>query len=138
MYISIIGKAGSGKTTLFSALSGMASPTSGGSHGIVSIDVPDERLDYLTSVFNPKKTVHARVELSDTVAIDEGDLKNETINQKSLQQLRSSDAFLLVLRNFDNGESVSTLAISEPSTLNLSSQIWHKSRVALNAWRNNP
>jgi len=109
MYISIIGKAGSGKTTLFSALSGMASPTSGGSHGIVSIDVPDERLDYLTSVFNPKKTVHARVELSDTVAIDEGDLKNETINQKSLQQLRSSDAFLLVLRNFDNGESVSTL-----------------------------
>ena len=110
MYISIIGKAGSGKTTLFSALSGMTSPTSGGSHGIVSIDVPDERLDYLTSVFNPRKTVYARVELSDTVAIDEGDLKNETINQKSLQQLRSSDAFLLVLRGFDNGENVSTLA----------------------------
>jgi len=110
MYISIIGKAGSGKTTLFQALSGIANPTNGGFHGIVAIDVPDERLEYLTSVFNPRKTVYARVELSDTVAIDEGDLKNETINQKSLQQLRSSDAFLLVLRNFDNGENVSALA----------------------------
>lgn len=106
MYISIIGKAGSGKTTLFSALSGMAIPTSGNSQGIVAIDVPDERLEYLTGIFNPRKTVYARVELSDTIAIDEGDLKNETINQKSLQQLRSSDAFLLVLRNFDNGEGV--------------------------------
>jgi hypothetical protein len=110
MYISIIGKAGSGKTTLFTTLSGMASRIGGGSQGIVSIDVPDARLDYLTGVFNPRKTVYARVEVSDTVAIDEGDLKNEAINQKSLQQLRSSDAFLLVLRNFDSGERVSTLA----------------------------
>lgn len=110
MYISIIGKAGSGKTSLFQALSGTANPTVGGSHGIVAIDVPDKRLDYLTNVFNPRKTVYARVELSDTVAIDEGDLKNEAVNQKSLQQLRSSDAFLLVLRNFDNGENVNILA----------------------------
>ena len=102
MYISIIGKAGSGKTTLFQALSGGVVP-GGGSGGIVSIDVPDERLDYLTGVFNPRKTVYARIELSDTAAIDEGDLKNETMNQKSLQQMRLSDAFLLVLARFDNG-----------------------------------
>lgn len=102
MYLSVIGKAGSGKTTLFQALSGGVTP-GGGSAGIVSIDVPDERLDYLTGVFNPRKTVYARIELSDTAAIDEGDLKNETMNQKSLQQMRLSDAFLLVLAKFDNG-----------------------------------
>jgi ribosome-binding ATPase len=110
MYISIIGKAGSGKTTLFRALSGVEIVTPGGSHGIVSIDVPDERLDYLTTVFNPRKTVYARIELSDTAAIDEGDLKNEKINQKSLQQLRSSDAFLVVLENFLGGEDTNCLS----------------------------
>jgi len=106
MYISIIGKAGAGKTTLFQALSGMAKSAGSASHGIVAIDVPDERLDYLTGIFNPRKTVYARIDVSDSVAIDEGDLKNETLNQKSIQQLRSSDAFLLILRNFDNGEII--------------------------------
>ena len=110
MYISIIGKTGSGKTTLFQALSGVAKSVNGGSHGIVAIDVPDERLEYLTSIFNPRKTVYARVDISDTIAIDEGDLKNETLNQKSIQQLRSSDAFLLILRDFDNGENVDPMA----------------------------
>jgi hypothetical protein len=105
MYVSIIGKAGSGKTTLFQALSGMASPSNGGSNGIATIEVPDERLDYLSGVFNPKKTVYARVELADTTAIDEGDLKNETFNQKSLQQMRSSDAFILVLSGLLEEES---------------------------------
>ncbi|OPY82045.1 MAG: Ribosome-binding ATPase YchF [Syntrophorhabdus sp. PtaU1.Bin153] len=109
MYISIIGKAGSGKTTLFQALSGGVAP-GGGSGGIVSIDVPDERLDYLTGVFQPKKTVYARIELSDTAAIDEGDLKNETMNQKSLQQMRLSDAFLLLLAKFDTGLPMDPLA----------------------------
>ncbi len=110
MYISIIGKTGSGKTTLFQALSGVAKSVNGGSHGIVAIDVPDERLEYLTSIFNPRKTVYARVDISDTIAIDEGDLKNETLNQKSIQQLRSSDAFLLILRDFNNEENVDPMA----------------------------
>lgn len=110
MYISIIGKSGAGKSTLFQALSGMSTPCSGSSTAIATIDVPDERLDYLSGVFHPKKTTHARIELADTAAIDEGDLKNETTNQKSMQQLRASDAFLLVLRNFDNGLGVNPLA----------------------------
>ena len=106
MYISIIGKAGSGKTTLFQALSGVTKSLNGGSRDIVAIDVPDERLEYLSSVFSPRKTVYARIDVSDTIAIDKGDLKNETLNQKSVQQLRSSDAFLLILKNFDNGEEI--------------------------------
>lgn len=110
MYISIIGRAGSGKTTLFNALAGPVGGANGSSRGIVAIDVPDDRLDYLTTIFHPRKTVYARIDLSDTVAIDEGDLKNETVSQKSLQQLRSSDAFLLVLRNFDNGQGSTPLA----------------------------
>jgi len=39
------------------------------------------------------------------VAIREGELKNETLDAKSLQQIRHSDAVLVVLRHFDNGSA---------------------------------
>jgi len=108
MLISIIGNAGCGKTTLFQALSGidMSSQRAVNPGSITTIDVPDERLDALTKIFRPKKTVYARIEAADSAAIREGDAKNETMNPKMLHQLRFSDAFLLVLRCFDNGYAV--------------------------------
>lgn len=103
MYISIIGAAGSGKTTLFQALSGIKNENSAAVHTIATVDVPDERLEYLSNIFKPKKTVHARIEISDTATIEEGDVKNETISPKAIQKMRTSDAFILLLRRFDNG-----------------------------------
>ena len=102
MYISVIGPARSGKTTLFQALSGIESAR-GFSDGdnIISIDVPDFRVDEMAKIFNPKKTTHARIELADTVAISEGNIKDATINAKTLQKMRSSDAFILTLNAFE-------------------------------------
>ena len=102
MYISVIGHSGSGKTTLFQALSG--TKNEGGyseKANLAMIDVPDERLDILTKIFNPKKTVYARIELADTVAIEEGNVQKGTINAKTLQQMRTSDAFILTIAYFD-------------------------------------
>ncbi len=109
MQISIIGTAGCGKTTLFQALSGQAG-SGAAQNTIATIDVPDERLEKLTEIFKPKKTVYTRIEISDTVSIEEGELQNETINPKTLRQMRTSDAFILVLRYFDNGFPVDPLA----------------------------
>jgi GTP-binding protein YchF len=102
MYISVIGPARSGKTTLFQALSGIESAR-GFSDGdnIISIDVPDPRVDEMAKIFNPKKTTYARIELADTVAISEGNIKDATINAKTLQKMRSSDAFILTLNAFE-------------------------------------
>jgi GTP-binding protein YchF len=102
MYISVIGPARSGKTTLFQALSGIESAR-GFSDGdnIIAIDVPDTRVDEMTRIFKPKKTTYARIELADTVAIGEGNIKDSTINAKTLQKMRSSDAFILTLNNFE-------------------------------------
>ena len=102
MQIAIVGHPGSGKTTLFQALSGIKAD---GGHsdkaGIAVIDVPDERLIFLASVFKPKKIVHARIELSDTVAIEEGNLKNSTISAKTLQPLAVGNHLLVGGDNMD-------------------------------------
>ncbi|OPX97421.1 MAG: Ribosome-binding ATPase YchF [Syntrophorhabdus sp. PtaB.Bin047] len=102
MYISVIGPALTGKTTLFQALSGVESAR-GFSDGdnIISIDVPDARVDELTRIYRPKKTTYARIELADTVAISEGNVKDSTINAKTLQKMRMSDAFILTLNSFE-------------------------------------
>lgn len=99
MHIAIIGKQGSGKSTLFGALSGISAGSS--KVELAAIDVPDERVDRLSAMFNPKKTTYVRIDVRDTTGIDQGDLKDEKTNAKLLQQLRDSDAFLLVLEAFE-------------------------------------
>jgi GTP-binding protein YchF len=103
MYISIIGSPGSGKTTLFHALSRASSEGNPATQSIAVIDVPDDRIDVLSKIFKPKKSIYARITVADTTAIEEGDIKGDKVSAKSIQQMRQSDAFLLVVRNFDNG-----------------------------------
>lgn len=103
MYLSIIGSSGCGKTTLFRAFTGAAEAGRPTASGVAVIEVPDERLDKLSGVFKPRKTVYGRVEVCDMPSISEGDMKSEAVSPKQLQQMRSSDAFLLVLNNFEEG-----------------------------------
>ena len=59
--VAIVGPTGSGKTTLFNAL------TSGrGADGVGMVDVPDERLDRLAAAVKPLKTTPAQVRVEDT------------------------------------------------------------------------
>lgn len=59
--VAIVGPAGSGKTTLFNAL------TAGrGADGVGMVDVPDERLTRLADAVKPKKTTPAQVRVEDT------------------------------------------------------------------------
>lgn len=59
--VAIVGPAGAGKTTLFSAL------TSGrGADGVGMVDVPDERLARLAAAVKPAKTTPAQVRVEDS------------------------------------------------------------------------
>ncbi len=60
--------------------------------------VPDERLDKLAALFDPKKLIHARVEYVDVAAISQEALKETAF----AANLRNVDALAHVIRAFDD------------------------------------
>ncbi|MGD0230457.1 MAG: DUF933 domain-containing protein [Syntrophorhabdales bacterium] len=103
MYLSIIGSPGCGKTTLFTAMSALRPAVAGARSTVAVIDVPDERVDRLSAIFHPKKTVYGRIEVCDMDSITEGAMRTEAVPAKQLQEMRLCDAFLMVLKHFDGG-----------------------------------
>ena len=63
MDIGIIGSPRCGKSTLFTAITGIDPGYEQGKRAVVR--VPDERLDYLTSIFNPKKQINTTINFID-------------------------------------------------------------------------
>jgi GTP-binding protein YchF len=106
--VTIVGLPGSGKTTVFNALTGAHADTGGFSGGRAApnmgvVKVPDERLDRLSELFHPRKTVPADVTYVD-VAIPAGATREGTINPDVLALVRNADALLHVARAFDGSE----------------------------------
>jgi GTP-binding protein YchF len=60
--------------------------------------VPDERLDKLSALYNPKKTVHVSIEYVDVAAVGEEALKEAAY----ANTLRNVDSLIHVVRAFDN------------------------------------
>jgi GTP-binding protein YchF len=60
--------------------------------------VPDERLDKLSALYNPKKTVHASIEYVDVAAVGEEALKEAAY----ANTLRNVDSLVHVVRAFEN------------------------------------
>ena len=103
MRLGIIGLPQSGKTTIFNALTRGNQPTSMGGgrfevHTSV-VDVPDPRVDVLSGMFNPKKTIYAKVTFADIAGLD-GSTGQAGISGQLLNQLTQMDGFILVVRAF--------------------------------------
>lgn len=67
MQIGLVGLQYSGKTTLFETLANGSSHSQSGKEeaSIEVVKVPDDRLDKLSAIFNPKKHVNATIEVYD-------------------------------------------------------------------------
>lgn len=102
--IGIVGLAQAGKTTLFKILthahgSGLASGRPEVHVGVVH--VPDVRLDRLSEMYKPKKTVHASVEYVDTP----GSVIDLARGGAQAASLREMDALAHVVRAFEDDVS---------------------------------
>ncbi len=103
MRLGIIGLPQSGKTTLFNALTRGTTPT-GISAGKIEVhtavvDVPDGRVDRLSAMFKPKKTIYAKVTYVDIAGLD-GSAGKAGIAGTLLNQLTQMDGFIHVVRCF--------------------------------------
>jgi GTP-binding protein YchF len=102
MKIGVFGLSASGKTTLFSLLTGMqldpATRRKDGVNGTALVH--DPRVDELASIFNPKKVTQASLTFTDMPGFD----IEATPGEKSrvMQFIQNSDALLCVVRAFDN------------------------------------
>jgi len=104
--IGIIGVKFTGKTTLFNVITGAGLPTGqGGVDPHLAVGrVPDPRLDRLTGMFHPKRTVHATVEWVDIPGFQPGaaaDGGREAT--RFLEHGRKVDALAQVIRCFNGG-----------------------------------
>ena len=103
MRLGIIGLPQSGKTTLFNALTRGSMPTGTASGKIevhtAVVDVPDPRVDVLSGMFNPKKTIYAKVTYADIAGLD-GSAGKTGISGTLLNQLTQMDGFIHVVRAF--------------------------------------
>lgn len=105
MEIGIVGLQYSGKSTIFSTLLRHKSLDSGGGkesaeRGIVK--VPDERLDTLTALVNPKKQTNATLEFIKVPGLDQDKNQGQGLPSQFLNNLKNVEALLLVIRNFEN------------------------------------
>jgi GTP-binding protein YchF len=100
MKLGITGLAGSGKTTVFEALTGEFSDAgSKMENRLGTIRVPDARIDRLSEIFNPKKTIYAQVEYF--LPGKTGKAKDAGMEDAAWTAIRDADAVIHVIRNFN-------------------------------------
>ena len=98
MKVGIVGYSGTGKTTVFQWLTDVKPDPSKGQVGQTGVaKMPDPRLDFLSGLFNPKKTTPATLDFLDTPGLLANDRES---NPRRLAILREASGLVVVLNDF--------------------------------------
>lgn len=105
----IVGLPNVGKSTLFNAITKAGAESANYPFCTIDpnvgiVEVPDDRLQKLTELVKPKKTVPTAFEFTDIAGIVKGASKGEGLGNKFLSHIRQVDAICHVVRCFQDGD----------------------------------
>lgn len=101
----IVGLPNVGKSTLFNAITNAQVEAANYPFATIDpnvgvVEVPDHRLDELTKIFKPKKTIPTTFEFTDIAGLVKGASRGEGLGNKFLANIRETDAICEVVRCF--------------------------------------
>lgn len=120
MKLGIVGLPNVGKSTLFNAITKAGAESA--NYPFCTIDpnvgivaVPDERLDTLAKMYQPKKVTPTAIEFVDIAGLVKGASRGEGLGNKFLSHIREVDAIVHVVRCFDDGNIVHVEGSVDPA-----------------------
>jgi GTP-binding protein YchF len=118
--LGIVGLPNVGKSTLFNALTSanvLAAnyPFATKDPNVGRVNVPDPRLDILTGIVHPERTVPAAVEFVDIAGLVKGASQGEGLGNQFLANIRETDAIVHVVRAFEDDDVLHVMGAVDPA-----------------------
>lgn len=109
MKVALVGLIQSGKSTILSAVSGK--PVAVGMMNVNEevVPVPDERMNWLTDLYKPKKTVHGTIDCIDLPGLSFDDESGRTAARRLFGSIRTVDMLVLVIGAYGGADAAKEL-----------------------------